>query len=153
MINSLTPKNRTKEFKNNNFLTTVKRLFLFRYEIKSNLHISNYSKKWTRKRMEFERLCRACGLFPFTPNTKKILAAYLNLSVRQVERYISGENKVHPSAVKLLETRAKGIIDLPDWEGFMVRHNELVTPYGESWPINDLKSRSLFIQLLSRIAA
>lgn len=95
--------------------------------------------------MSFEELCRKSGFYPFTPETKIKLSSYLGLSVRQIERYINGLT-VHPCCIKLLEIRSSGLIDLPDWCGFHIRHNSLVNPNGEQWDINELKSKSLFIQ-------
>ncbi len=96
--------------------------------------------------MIFSSLCRKCGFFPLTPTVKISLAEYLGLSVRQIERYIKGAD-IHPSVTRLLEIRAKGVIDAPEWKGFFIRRGALVNPNGEQWHLSELKTKSLFLQL------
>lgn len=99
--------------------------------------------------MNFEQLCRNCGFFPFTYETKKSISTYLGLSVRQVERYIKGA-KIHPSAKRLLIIRSHGLIDLPNWKGFYIRYDALINPNGEQWLLSDLRSRSLTLSIKSK---
>lgn len=95
--------------------------------------------------MTFEQLCRNARYYPFTPTNKARLSAYLGLSVRQVERYISGAS-LHPCVIRLLEVSARGIADLEQWQGFRIEQNRLVNKNGEYWLLNDLSSRSLWLQ-------
>lgn len=94
----------------------------------------------------FESLCRESGLFPFTPEVKIHLSKYLGLSIRQVERYISGAS-IHPCVVRLLEVRKNGIADLDHWNGFKIdqRRDELINPNGEIWHLSELRCKTLFL--------
>jgi len=87
--------------------------------------------------MSFEQLCRACDLFPFTTDIKNTLSAYLGVSVRQINRFING-GTLSPPYIRLLEIRAQGLADLPQWEGFTVKGDTLINPSGEYINVADL---------------
>jgi hypothetical protein len=89
--------------------------------------------------MNFEHHCRACDLFPYTPETKKILSEYLGVSPRQLNRFICGA-KVSTPYLRLLEVRAHGIAANLEWQGFSICGDILVNPNGEYISVNDLKT-------------
>jgi hypothetical protein len=113
----------------------------------------NCSKKWSVFFMSnakiFESLCRNANFYPFTPRVKAELSQYLGLSVRQVERLIVGQPKIHPCIIRLLEVRAKGLADMPEWQGFKIQSDMLVNPSGNYFYASDLRTWSLTKQRLA----
>lgn len=66
--------------------------------------------------------------------TAKKAAEYTGMSVRTMERLVTGETEPSPVLVNLLESRANGHIPQDgQWAGFKLENENLVTPLGDSF--------------------